>query len=212
MSSPVTPPVGDVSDAARPAHEADRSATTPDQQAAHPPPTAKDPRGFARVTVFGVLWALALIALAVVAGHDALAYGKLISGKPWLESVLTAVDGMKPLFSWVVAAVVAVLIGLLLVYVALRPRPRLGTPVRAETGVFLLDGGLRRLAAGAAEDVDGVDTAKASTSGRRVSIDVHGLSADRDTALEGRVREHVQSRLQQLDNSPQVRVRDQGRG
>jgi hypothetical protein len=76
----------------------------------------------------------------------------------------------------------------------------------------LLDGGLRRLAAGAAEDVDGVDTAKASTRGRRVSIDVHGLSADRDTALEERVREHVQSRLQQLENSPQVRVRDQGRG
>ncbi|CAN5816925.1 hypothetical protein BH20ACT6_BH20ACT6_19060 [soil metagenome] len=177
-----------------------------------PPRTAKDPRGFARVTVFGVLWSLALLALAVVAGHDALAYGKLISGTPWIDSALTSLDGTKPLFSWVVFAGLAVLVGLVLVYFALRPRPYLGAAVRAETGVFLLDRGLSRLAAAAAEDVDGVDAARASTSGRRVTVDVHGLSAERDSELEGRVRERVQSRLEPLEQPPQVRVRDQGRG
>ncbi len=179
---------------------------------ATPPPTAKDPRGFARVSVFGVLWSLALIALAVVAGHDALAYGDLISGKPWIQSALETVDGMKPQFSWVVLAVVAGLIGLILIYFALRPRPHLGTAVRAQTGVFMLDRGLRSFAAASAEDVDGVDTARASASGRTVRVDVHGPSAERDAALEGRVQQRLESRFEPLEQPPRVRVRDLGRG
>ncbi len=203
MSADTTPATTDQRGASEPRHKVDPPT---------PPQTAKDPRGFARVAVFGVLWSLALVALAVVAGHDALAYWGLISGTPWIESALTYADGLPPQFSWVVVAVVAGLVGLVLVYVALRPRPHLGTPVRAQTGVFLLDRGLRRLAAATAEDVDGVDTAKASISGRRVTVTVHGLSADRDPDLEGRVKQQLEGRLEALENAPRLRVRDQGSG
>ena len=178
-----------------------------------PPASAKDPRGFARVAIFGVLWSLALIALAVVAGHDILAYAGAISEQAWLEQLFSAVDGESPdSWWWVAGSVVAIVVGLALVLVALLPRPYIGLRVRAKTGVFLLDRGLRRLGAASAEDVDGVDSAKASLSGRRLRVEVYGLAPGRDRELEDRVTDVVTERLQPIERAPRVRARDRGRG
>ncbi len=175
------------------------------------PPPAKDPRGFARVAVFGVLWSLCLIALAVVAGHDALAYAGATSAEPWIEQVLGVAEGAGPQAWFVAAGVAAVLVGLVLTLVAIRPRPYVGQQVEAKTGVFVLDRGLRNLAAATASDVDGVDTAQATTNRRSIRVTIRGLSADRDRELEQRVTQALEARLEPLRTTPRVRVRDLGK-
>ena len=176
------------------------------------PPAAKDPRGFARVGIFGVVWSLALIALAVVAAHDVLTYVGAITDQAWIEQVLIAGDGLRPRYWWVMLSVLAIAVGLGLVLMALQPRPRLGTPVTAATGVFLLHRSMRHLAVAAAEDVDGVVAATARTTAHTLRVDVRGLSAGRDRDLEDRVTVALQKRLQPLADIPRIRVRDRGRG
>lgn len=178
---------------------------------AGPPLPAKDPLGFARVAVLGVVWALLLLALAVVAAHDVLVRTEVLSGSSWVERSLGAVDGEQPRYWWVIVAVPVALLGLALIYVALRPRPYLGRQLEASTGVFLLDRGLRRLAEAVAEDTDGVDSAQARGSGRTLTIDVRGLSPKRDSGLESRVGDAVRARLESLRSVPHVRVRDRER-
>ncbi len=193
--------------ASRPAH---RGARTGEGEGG-PPLPAKDPLGFARVAVLGVVWALLLVTLAVVAAHDVLVHVEVLSGSSWVERALDAVDGEQPRYWWVIVAVPVALLGLAFVYVALRPRPYLGRQLEASTGVFLLDRGLRHLAEAVAEDTDGVDSAKASGSGRTLTIDVRGLSPERDSGLESRVGDAVRARLEPLRSAPHVRVRDRGR-
>ena len=176
------------------------------------PPPAKDPRGFARVGIFGVVWALALIALAVVAAHDVLIYMGAYTDQAWIEQALIAINGIRPQYWWVLLSVLAIAVGLGLVLVALQPRPRLGTPVTADTGVFLLHRGIRYLAVATAEDVDGVAAATARTTGHRLSVEVRGLSIGRDRDLEDRVTAALRERLQPLESIPRIRVRDRGRG
>lgn len=175
------------------------------------PPAAKDPRGFARVSLLGVVWSLVLLALAVVAGHDVLVIVEALTGSQWVQQALEWVDGRRPLYWWVIVAVLVALLGLLLVYVALRPRPYQGRQLEAQTGVFLLDRGLRSLAQAVAEDTDGVDSASARTSGRTLKLEVRGLAPERDTDLEDRVAQRVQSRLELLHSPPRVVVKDTGR-
>lgn len=175
------------------------------------PPAAKDPRGFARVAVLGVVWSLLLLALAVVAGHDVLVQVEAVSGSAWVQQALESVDGQQPVYWWVIVAVAVALLGLLLVYVALRPRPYQGRQLEAQTGVFLLDRGLRNLAEAVAEDTDGVDSASARTGARTVQVEVRGLSPERDSGLEDRVSEALRSRLELLHDPPRVQVRDTGR-
>jgi len=195
-----------------PAHRGERIGPRSSETAPAPPTAAKDPRGFARVAVVGVVCSVGLLALAVVAGHDALASAGALSDPPWVEEALTSIDGTTPEYWWVPVAALVAVIGLLLVFIAVQPRPHLGLPVRAGTGVFLLDRGLGRLAAAAAQDVEGVDSSHASGSRRAVRVDVRGLTPDRDRELERRVTAVLGERLQPLESTPRIRVRDRGRG
>lgn len=176
------------------------------------PPAAKDPRAFARVAVLGVLWSLILVGLAGVGGHDVLVYIGPTTGPAWIEQGLGWTDGVGPQYWWVIVAVVAALLGLLVAYVAVRPRRYLGTRVRADTGVFLLDRGLGRLAAATAEDCDGVDSAHATARASTLSVRIRGLSVGRDRALEERVAAALEERLRPLQAVPRIKVRDTGKG
>lgn len=180
-------------------------------EGAGPPAAASSPRGPARSSVLGVVWAACLLGLAVVAGHDTLAYAGVLSGEPWLERAVSGVDGTGPESWWVPVAIAAIVVGLALVLLALQPRPRLGRAVQAHTGVFLLDRGLRRLAASTAEDVDGVGAASASVRRGSVTVHVHAVVGHGGDDLDRRVTEVVEQRLARLEDPPRVRVRDRAR-
>ncbi|MCY7400470.1 MAG: DUF6286 domain-containing protein [Nocardioides sp.] len=172
-------------------------------------PAAKTPVGTGAVQVAGVVMALLVTALGVAALRDAVVATGLLGGTPWVLGAVESLDGLRPA-PWALAVgVVLVLVGLWLVVSALRPRPRTGLALRADTGVFLRPRGVSRLATAAAEDVDGVLDASAATTRRAVSVRVTTTGDDSTSAA---VRDTVSARLAHLDPTPTVKVRTRSEG
>ncbi|MGL5817903.1 MAG: DUF6286 domain-containing protein [Phycicoccus sp.] len=164
---------------------------------------ARAPVGPGAVTVVGALLAVGVTALGVVAVQTAASAAGLVSGEPWLATWLTGVDGQRPP-SWTPAAAVpAALIGLWLLLVAVKPRPRTGVQVSAQTGVFLRPKDVARLARATADDVDGVVDVSAAATRRAVTLRV-GTTGDDGVAA--RVGAAVSDRLTPLARTPRVRV------
>jgi hypothetical protein len=105
----------------------------------------------------------------------------------------------------VAAGVVAILVGLVLLAVALRPRPRTALRVQARTGIFIGPKSIARLAVGAAERVNGVDTAQAVATRKRVTVTIRTWSETPDELQEA-VAQAVRNRLSRLAAPPPVRV------
>lgn len=174
-------------------------------------PRAKTPVGVGLVPALGVLWAVALTALGAVGIRDALVHAGAVSGQPWIERALDATDNRSAADWMVPVAIGCVLAALWLAKQALTPRPRGDARLRAETGVFLDSGSLRRLAAACARDVDGVDTASAKASAGSVTVTAT-TTQDQAGTVQQRVAESVGSRLAPLAKTPRVRVRIQRTG
>lgn len=182
-------------------------AASPPRAATEPPlPGAKAPVAIGQVPVLAAVWSLLLIGVGVVAIRDALAHGDLLAGSPWTTEVLESLDDRAAPGWLVVAAAGCLLLAGWLLYAALNPRPRSEAQLLARTGVFLTVASLRRLATTAARDVDGVDTASASASLRRVRV-VAITTPDQTDAVQARVRDAVTERLSALSKPPRVRVR-----
>ncbi|MGM0386417.1 MAG: DUF6286 domain-containing protein, partial [Actinomycetota bacterium] len=103
----------------------------------------------------------------------------------------------------VVAGVVAALLGLFLLWIALRPSRRRGAELEAGTGVWLTWADVERLAASAAEQQDGVVAARASASRRRVQIMTRTTTGE----VEPTVGHAVTEALAGLRRPPRVVVR-----
>lgn len=184
------------------------SGGSPPGAAVAPLTAGKAPLRSGRIAGLGVLWTLLLSTSGALLFRDALVHADLVTGSPWTQQALEAADDRSPP-AWIVpAGVVLVLIGLWLLLQALRPRPRSELQVQADTGVFVTRGSLRRLAASAAEDVDGVDESRASASRRSVKVTVL-TTPDQVDDVRSQVTAAVDQRLSVLDPAPRVRVRVQ---
>ncbi len=167
---------------------------------------AKTPVGLGVQPVFGALWALLVVALGVVGVRDALVYAGLLSGSGWCEEAAAKLDG-KSVEAWMVPAGAALaILGLALVVIALRRRPKRGIRVTATTGIYLSSRGIQRLAQAAAADVDGVDTTTVSATRRKIRVDATTFLSQPEQAEE-HIKEAVHSRLSALETAPTVRVR-----
>ena len=164
---------------------------------------AKAPIGPGAISFVGLLLGAVVVALGLVALHDAAAAAGWLSGGSWIEALVDRLDGMGP-GSWLVpVGVVLVFLGLWLLLTALRPRPRKAVAVSAQTGVFLRPRDIAKLARDAADGVDGVTSAKASASLSKVVVSVDALSKD---GISEQVSQAVNRRLEALVRPPAVRV------
>ena len=172
---------------------------------------AKTPVGRGSIGAAGVLLALALVGTGVVGVQAALIPTGLLTGKPWLTSAIQGVDGLTPA-GWVLGAgIVKALIGLWLAVTALRPRPRTAVAVRATTGVFLRPRDLSRLAVAAADNVDGVQDARASATRRKVTLRITSTAAETSLhQVSDAVTAAVTERLSALEKPVRVIVRTRG--
>jgi hypothetical protein len=182
--------------------EAPAAGPTADAQ---PMAAARQPVGTGRLGLVGVVLPTLLILLGLVGIRDALVSAGVLAGDSWIEGGITALDGLEPQWWAVPAGVVAALLGLWLVAVALRPRPKSSVPVRARTGVYVRARDLGRLAARAAENVDGVLDADASATRKTVTVKAK-VTAD-DGGIADDVRRAVDEAFSALDPAPRVRVR-----
>ncbi len=182
----------------------------PDTSHASQLPAARTPRATGPVPYLGILWAFLLLALGVGAVRDSLVVLDVIPGGSWTGQALSELDNQAPT-DWMVAlAVVAIIVGLLLISVALRPRSRSELAVNAHAGVFVTKAGVRRLAQAAALSVDGVDTVSVSASTRQVKVAATAVTDS--SATEAGIAAAVNDALQGLERVPDVRVRVTGLG
>ena len=165
---------------------------------------AKAPVGPGLITAVGVLLALTLVGLGVVAIHDALITSGLAPGSGWVDSGLNTLDRLEPAPWMVPAGLVMVLVGLGALIIAVRPRPNTGIALTARTGVYLRPQDVARLARAASENVDAVTSATASASRRTVTMSVRA-TASGQVATD--VQTAVAAALDALATAPKIRVR-----
>ena len=169
-------------------------------------PRAKAPVTVGKVAGLAVLWSLLLVTSGSIAVRDALVLGGIVGGRSWIQQTSEYLDG-RTAADWLVpAGIGCLLLALWLLVLALRPRSPSEARVHARTGVFLTKASLRRLAASAARDVDGVDTADATATLSRVRVTAT-TTPDQKDEVEARLDETINQRLSALVRPPRVRVR-----
>lgn len=185
----------------------DHGATTPSPRTT-PLPAAKSPAGTGATPLVAQLLSLALVPLGVVAVQHLLVQLGAISGGSWLETTVQAADGVAGDSPVVLgAAIAALVVGVLLLPVALKPRPRRTLALTASSGVHLRRKDLQRVVEAAIDGTDGVTDADVSVGRRRVKVVARSVAtSERDTALESTVREQVEKVCAAVDRSPRVTV------
>jgi putative Mn2+ efflux pump MntP len=134
---------------------------------------SKTPRATPATVPAAVVVALLLIGLAVVAVRDLVVAQGWSTGTPWLLSLARSLDGLTASIGVVVAGVVLVLVGLLVLWLGLKPARRTHLEGRTDADLWLTPAALAALARAAADRSAGVISAEAGSVGRRkITIDV----------------------------------------
>lgn len=168
-------------------------------------PQAKTPVGAGRITLVGIVLALLTGALGVIGVHDGLVSGDVINGTSWIDSCISTFDGLKPQWWAVPVGVSMVLLGLWILSLAVRRRPRTAVALTSKTGVFLRPADVRKLAARAADDVDGVTSARVTSSRRAATVTVV-ITGD-DGRIGQDVQDAVAERLKALASPPRLKIK-----
>lgn len=184
------------------------SETPPETAGARPVPAAKSPAGTGASPLVAQLLALALVGLAVVAVQHLLVQLGSVSGSSWLLTVVDAADGVEGRTPAVLgAAVVALVAAVLLLPVALKPRPRRTLALRAGSGVHLRRQDLVRVVRAAIDGTDGVTDADVTVGRRRVKVTARSVAtSERERELEQAVRDRVERVCSAVDPTPRVDV------
>lgn len=172
------------------------------QQSPAPPSAAKTPVGPGVVTVVGLILALLVIAIGVVGVHDALVAAGAAKGTSWIDTVVKPFNGLTPAVWLVPVGITLVLLGLWLLLTALRPRPRTAVALQARTGVFLRPRDVATIARHAAQNVDGVTSAKVTATPRKIAVTASTTTG----GLQENITQAVTTRLRALATAPTVRV------
>lgn len=170
---------------------------------------AKPPVGVGASPLVAQLLAVGLVALGVVGVQDLLARTGVLAQEPWLDTALGAVDGVTSDSPWVlVGGVAAAVVGLVLLPVPFRRRPRKALELRATTGVRLRTQDLSRLVRGSLEAVDGVTDVEVHSSGRSLKVTAATVVSDERRAQVAReLREQLEPTLEALQKAPRPRIK-----
>ena len=108
---------------------------------------------------------------------------------------------------WMIpVAIVSIIVGLLLLFAALKPRRKTAVALTAETSVYIEPAGIARVAADAARSVPGVLDARASATRRSVTVRADVTGDDR-SGLKKAIADQVRSALEPLATAPKTSVR-----
>lgn len=165
---------------------------------------AKKPVAVPAAATVGVLAALAVTAAGAVAIRDTLVAADLVAGTSWLQWVLDKGEVLKPAGWMTPAGIAAVVIGLVILVAALKPRKTTHLAV-GDAGVWIRSRDAARLAGDTATTVDSVISAATSAKGRRLHVTAVA------TGDAVRVREElttaIAQRLQTVTPQPRLRTR-----
>jgi hypothetical protein len=157
------------------------------------------------------LIAVVLIAVAVVAIRELAVSQRWASGSPWSLDAVRALDGLTPSVGVAAAGVVIALLGLVLVWLALKPAARTHLQAHADGDLWLSAPAVAALARGVADRAPGVISADATrVSRRRITVEV--VTSGDPAAVAERVDSALQSQVQGLTRAAvTVRTREVSR-
>ncbi len=155
-----------------------------------------------------ILLAALLVGLGVVAGQEAVAASGAVRGLApedgWMTGAATGLEGAALGPSALLAGAIVLVLGIVLLWAAWHSGPRYA-PLESAPAVVLRPKDVARLAAAAAEDVDGVLGASSTASARRVTVRLESTGGE---DVLGEAEQVVGRRLQLLASPPALRVRD----
>ncbi len=168
--------------------------------------TARRPTASPAAAPVAVLLALAVFALGVIAVLDALTATTALSHPHWVTDVARNLDGTTAKGWMVPAGIAAVVVGLVLVIMALKPRRKTGIEVTSSVAMWTRPGDVARLATDSARAEAHVLRASSTATARKVTVTVHTDATD-TSDITSEVKATVQARLAALTTEPRVTVR-----
>lgn len=155
------------------------------------------------------LIALALICLGAVGIEEGLVRTGAITETSWTSSAVSTLDGIQHGDVWVlVTGIVAILVGLLLLVVVFRRRPRWGIALAAQTGVELRPTDLAKVAESLLAGAGAVTGSTVRATRRKVTARVStGSTKDHDDEVREDVKHRLEPVLDALEHRPRLRVK-----
>ena len=167
---------------------------------------SKKPVANPTAAVPAILFALVLIGAGVVLGREALLNLGAIDGPEWVAPAAANLDGLTAQPWMLPGGIAAVVVGLIFVFVAIRPRRRTHRAL-SEQDVWLRKGDVAAVARAAALDSVGVDSATAKAGNKKVTVAVSTVSGTDTSELKSSVVTSVDDALRPLASTPKVRTR-----
>ncbi|PKH44250.1 hypothetical protein SAMN05192575_102284 [Nocardioides alpinus] len=134
---------------------------------------ARAPLARHRAVAIGIVLALGLVAVGVVAVRDLAVAEGWATGEPWLADGLRSLDGLGPTDGVLAVATLAALLGLLLMYAGLRPAARRHVASGEVEQLWSNPSALAEVARSAADRAPGVVSARTARARKgRVVIEV----------------------------------------
>lgn len=178
---------------------------------ARTPPRPRPPTASPAALFVALVLAVALLGVAFVVGREFLISRETIVGAPWIRN---AVDWIAELHwaTWMIpAAAGALVVGLILVAIGLKPRTKThtgaSTPTSSTPMVWLRPTDVARLCSDHAGDVPGAASARTTVTKKRVTIDVQHVGKVDEAAMTESVREAVSPTLAVLADTRKTRIR-----
>lgn len=169
---------------------------------------ARAPVGVGSAPLVAQLLALALVALGAVGIQEALVRTGAWKTSSWTSAVVDSVDGLRyddPIV--LVLSIVLALLGLVLLPLGFKRRPRTSVALDAATGVHLRTRDLARIAASAVEGADAVTDVAVKAGRRTLKVRATTVaSRDRQDEIAQDVRNRLTSSLDALERAPRLKV------
>ncbi|RYB94721.1 hypothetical protein EUA93_10420 [Nocardioides oleivorans] len=169
---------------------------------------AKPPVGTGASPLVAQLIALAFIGLGVVGVQTLLVSLDVVRDRAWISSAVEAGDGIAGDSALVlVSGIVAVALGLLLLPIVFRRRPRKGLALRANTGVHLRPRDLADVLESALQGADTLADVRVKATRRKVRITADSVAAkDRNGQVKDDIDSRVGPALDALERKPRLAV------
>ncbi|WP_068275624.1 DUF6286 domain-containing protein [Aldersonia kunmingensis] len=169
----------------------------------HVPPTQR-PRGTPVAAAVAIGISGALIGAGLIAGREFLVEHDVIDEAPWIANTFGWV-GRLSWATWMLpVAIGAVVLGLLLVVVAAKPRSHSHVGTATSPALWLTTTDTARASTAAALHVEGV--IRAHTTADRRTVRVRVVSDDTNPDIVDAVQHRVGRALAELDPKPEIRV------
>ncbi len=167
---------------------------------------AKKPVAAAAATWPGVVLALLVLGAAVLAVQNAITHAGWVGAPSWAGTIASTFDGLSAEWWMAVPGAVAVLLGLGLLVLAVKPRRRTSVRGTGEAPLFVRPVDLARWSSDAARGIPLVIGAASVATRKRVTVRVSTAETARGSVRE-QVANAVQERLAPLGTPVDVTVK-----